>query len=106
MLQAIWCIHGETELHTKWVWYVVYFRKLDDGSFIYQLLYVDDMIIATKSISKIKRLKSQLSNEFEMKDLGATKKILDLEILKKRKLGILNLRKNEYLEKVLECIRI
>ena len=47
----------------------VYFRKLSDGSFIYLLLYVDDMLIAAKNMSKINRLKKQLSGEFEMKDL-------------------------------------
>ncbi|BBH04613.1 multidrug resistance-associated protein 9 [Prunus dulcis] len=47
----------------------VYFRKLQDGTFIYLLLYVDDMLIACKSKVEIERLKTQLSNEFEMKDL-------------------------------------
>ena len=58
----------------------VYFRKLTDGSFIYLLLYVDDMLIAAKNLSEIHILKMQLSSEFEMKDLGAAKKILGMEI--------------------------
>lgn len=58
----------------------VYFRKLDDDSIIYLLLYVDKMLIAAKSMSKIETLKSQLGKEFEMKDLGATVKILGMEI--------------------------
>lgn len=28
----------------------VYFRKLPDGSFVYLLLYVDDMLIAVKDV--------------------------------------------------------
>ena len=47
----------------------VYFKKSDDGSFIYLLLYVDDMLIATKDKKKIRKVKVQLSKEFEMKDL-------------------------------------
>jgi hypothetical protein len=41
---------------------------------------VDDMLIAAKSKKEIATLKEQLSSEFEMKDLGATRKILGMEI--------------------------
>ena len=58
----------------------VYFRKLLDGSFIYLLLYMDDMLIASKSKVEIDRLKAQLRTEFEMKDLGKAKKILGMQI--------------------------
>ena len=67
--------------------YCVYFRKLDDGSFIYLTLYVDDMLIAAKSKSHIFVLKNTLSNEFEIKDLRDTKKILGIEIYRDRKAG-------------------
>ena len=39
----------------------VYFWKLDDESFIYLLLYVDDMLIVAKSLSEIYTLKLELS---------------------------------------------
>jgi ATP-binding cassette subfamily B (MDR/TAP) protein 1 len=39
-----------------------------DVSPIYLLLYVDDMLIATKSKKEITTLKAQLSSEFEMKE--------------------------------------
>ena len=45
----------------------VYVRSLDDGSFIFLLLYVDDMLIAAKSIVEINKLKVLLSREFDMK---------------------------------------
>ena len=35
----------------------VYFKRLQDGSFIYLLLYVDDMLIASKNRGEIERLK-------------------------------------------------
>jgi hypothetical protein len=38
------------------------------------------MLIAAKSKKEIATLKEQLSSEFEMKDLGATRKILGMEI--------------------------
>jgi hypothetical protein len=46
------------------------------------LLYVDDTLIAAKSKKEITILKSQLSSKFEMKDLGAAKKILGMKITK------------------------
>ena len=65
----------------------VYLRRLEDGSYIYLLLYVDDMLIAAKSQVEIDRLKVQLSKEFEMKDLGEAKKILGMEINRDRERG-------------------
>ena len=67
----------------------VYFRKLHDGSFIYLLLYVDDMLIASRNQGEICSLKAQLSKEFEMKDLGEAKKILGMEIVRDRQRGTL-----------------
>ncbi|KAK5773528.1 hypothetical protein PVK06_049834 [Gossypium arboreum] len=63
----------------------VYFKKNSDGSFVYLLLYVDDMLIAAKDKREIRKVKAQLSEEFEMKDLGPAKKILGMEILRDRK---------------------
>ena len=69
----------------------VYFKRCNDESFLYLLLYVDDMLIATKSIEKKRTVKAQLNNEFEMKDLGAVKKILGIKILRDRVVGRLSL---------------
>ncbi|KAI3791603.1 hypothetical protein L2E82_05458 [Cichorium intybus] len=79
----------------------VYFKKGDDGSKIYLLLYVDDMLIAAKDMKEIQKLKDQLKADFEMKDLGATKKILGMEIVRDRKSRILHLSQKGYIEKVL-----
>ena len=58
----------------------VYYNKLPTREFIYLLLYVDDMLIASKSRSAIDTLKNDLSSEFEMKDLGEVKKVLGMKI--------------------------
>jgi hypothetical protein len=60
-----------------------------DGSPIYWLLYVDNMLIAAKSKIDIANLKAQLSSGFEMKDLGVAKKILGMEITRDKKSGLL-----------------
>ena len=53
---------------------VVNSRKLLSDSFVYLLLHIDVMLIASKYLVKINRLKTQLSGAFEMEDLGATTK--------------------------------
>jgi len=58
----------------------VYHSKVEDGSHIYLLLYVDNMLIASQNLWAIQKLKSVLSSEFEMKDMGAFEKIMGMEI--------------------------
>ena len=80
----------------------VYFHKLRGGAYIYLLLYVDDMLVASISRSAIDELKVQLSNEFEMKDLGEAKRILGMEIGRDKKNGRICLTRMAYLKKVLQ----
>ena len=58
------------------------YLKTVNGSAIYLLIYVDDMLIAVKDKSEIAKFKAQLNKEFEMKDLGAAKKILGVKIIR------------------------
>ena len=76
--------------------------KLPNGSFIYLLLYVDDMLIAVNDKAEIESLKILLSSEFEMKDLGATKKVLGLEIWRDRKLRLFYVSHQKYIKKALQ----
>jgi len=45
------------------------------------------MLIAFRSRFAIDKLKKDLSSEFEMKELGEAKKVLDIEIEKDQKSG-------------------
>ena len=58
----------------------VYHSKVEDGSHIYQLLYMDNMLIDSQIVLAIQKLKLLLSSEFEMKDVGAIEEILGMEI--------------------------
>ncbi|KAL7000929.1 hypothetical protein U1Q18_052374 [Sarracenia purpurea var. burkii] len=80
----------------------VYVRSFDDGSYIFLLLYVDDMLIAAKSMVEVNRLKKLLGKEFDMKDLGAARKILGMEIRRDRPAGKLWVSQKDYVRKVLE----
>ena len=80
-----------------------YHSKVEDGSHIYLLLYVNDMLIASQNLLAIQRLKSLLGSEFEMKDMGVAKNIFGMEIKKDRDQKKLFLCQKEYIKKVLNC---
>ncbi|GAA0159880.1 transmembrane signal receptor [Lithospermum erythrorhizon] len=79
----------------------VYYNKVKDESFIYLVLYVDDMLLAAVNKSHIQKLKGLLSAKFDMKDLGAVKKILGMEIYRDRSQRKLFLSQKGYIEKIL-----
>ena len=66
------------------------------------LLFVDDMLIASKSKDEIEKLKTQLNQEFEIKYLGDDKKILGMEICRDRACGKVSLSQKEYFKKILQ----
>ena len=73
--------HGYTRCHFD---HRIYFKRLDDDSYIILCLYVDDMFVAGSNMDHIKGLKHQLAHAFSMKDLGAKKKIFGMKICKDR----------------------
>jgi hypothetical protein len=79
----------------------VYFKKLNSDIFIILVLYVDDMILTSKSITVINRLKDEMAMAFDMKNLGAARQILGMEIFKDRRNGKLWLSQQKYVEKIL-----
>ncbi|OAE23042.1 hypothetical protein AXG93_3571s1050 [Marchantia polymorpha subsp. ruderalis] len=76
-------------VYVKWV----------DGSGIFLLLYVDDMLIALKNKNEIHIVKRILESVFEMKDMGTAKKILGMEITRDRRRGELFVSQGGYLRK-------
>ena len=67
----------------------------------YLLLYVNDILIAARNKTHVQKFKVQLKKEFNMKDLGETKKILGMEITRDRGSGRLWISEN-YVLKLLE----
>ncbi|KAL8106789.1 hypothetical protein AgCh_023527 [Apium graveolens] len=78
-----------------------YFTQFD-SSYIILLLYVDDMLIAGSNMREINRLKRQMFEEFEMKDMGAAKQILGMSIIRDRTESTLKLSQEKYVEKLLQ----
>ena len=90
--------HGYNRCHLN----RVYFKSLDNESYIILCLYVDDMLVARSNMDHIKGPKFQLAHAFTMKDLGAAKQILGMKICRDRKNKTLMLSHADYVEKLLQ----
>ena len=86
--------------------YYVYIKDVEEEDALYLLLYVDDILLASRSMKAVKGLKRALSIEFEMKDLDPVKMILRMEICKNMFKGVLHLLQEEYVHKLLERFRM
>ena len=71
--------HGSHKRHAD---HCVYVKKFDRGDFIILLLYVNDMLIDGRDSKKIRSLKKSWSESFAMKDMGPTKQILGMHIVR------------------------
>ncbi|XP_058084045.1 PR5-like receptor kinase [Magnolia sinica] len=80
----------------------IYYRVFEDRSYIRLMLYIHDMLIATKDKTEIHLLKSLLSKKFDMNDLGTAKKILGMEISRDMESRKLWLSQKSYVQKVLD----
>ena len=65
------------------------------------LIYVNDILLTSKNIDKIIKLKRNLSTEFDMKDLGRAKTILGMNIARDNIKEKLKIHQKLYLEKLL-----
>nr|PNR33170.1 hypothetical protein PHYPA_025113 [Physcomitrium patens] len=71
-----------------------------------KMLYVDDMLIAMKKMTKFNNLKIQLNKEFDMKNLDPTKKVLDVDIIRDRIKDRLTLSQRNNIKKLLVKFRM
>ena len=78
------------------------YSKEEGGRFIYVALYVDDMLLIGNNIDAIKEVKKKLSSNFDMKDLGATKFILGMEIKRDQAARNLWLNQRKCIETILK----
>ena len=84
----------------------VYSKGVTIEARVFLLLYVDDMLIASKSRVEINTLKTLLKTEFDMKDLGAARRILGMDIFREKDKGLLVLSQERYLRKVLKAFNM
>ncbi|RVW34206.1 Retrovirus-related Pol polyprotein from transposon TNT 1-94 [Vitis vinifera] len=79
----------------------VFVQKFSDDDFVILLLYVDDILIVGRNVSRIDNLKKQLSKSFAMKDLGPVKRILGIRIERDRASKKLCMLQEQYIERML-----
>ena len=78
------------------------YHKFSRSKYIFLVLYVDNILLATNDISMLHETKRFLSRNFEMKDLGDASFVLGIQIHRDRSWGILGLSQRNYIEKVLK----
>jgi hypothetical protein len=70
--------------------------------FIFPILYVDDILLASNNVHLLLETKGFLSSHFNMKDLGEASYVLEIEIHPDRRNEVLELSQKSYIEKVLK----
>ncbi|KAJ9567681.1 LOW QUALITY PROTEIN: hypothetical protein OSB04_003647 [Centaurea solstitialis] len=78
------------------------YSKTSGSSFIFLILYVDDILLATNSKNLLQTTKAFLMKSFDMKDMGEAHYVLGIEIIRNRRIGTLGLSQKGYIEKVLK----
>jgi len=73
--------------------YGVYVKNAIEGNQLLICLYVDDLIVTVSDVKEITRFKSQMTNEFEMSDLGNLTYFLGIEFSEATKRLVMHQRK-------------
>ena len=75
-------------------------KQFDDNGCVILCLYVDNILIFDSNMHSINDIKSFLSNNFDMKDLGPIDVILGIKLIKKNDDMVLT--QSHYVEKLLK----
>ena len=78
------------------------YLKVSGSKFIFLVLYVDDILLASRDLGLLHETKSMLTKFFDMKDLGEASFVLGIEIHRDRSRGVLGLSQRAYIDRVLE----
>jgi hypothetical protein len=65
------------------------YAKFKNGKFIFLILYVDDILLASSDVNLLLETKKFLSSNFDIKDLGEASFVLGIKILRDRIKGLL-----------------
>ena len=75
--------------------------KVSGRKFIFLILYVDDILLASSDLGLLHETKRMLSNNFDMKDLGEASFVLGIEIHRNRSCRLLGLSQRAYVDRIL-----
>ncbi len=80
----------------------VYVAEVGDVKF-FIMVYVDDLILVCNNQKKLLQIKEELSQKFEMKDLGELHFFLGMEVERNRDQRILRINQIKYLKRNIEA---
>jgi hypothetical protein len=78
------------------------YAKFKNVRYIFLILYVDDILLASSDVSLLLETKKFLFSKFDMKDLDEASFVLGIEIHRDRSKGVLGLSQKAHIEKVLK----
>ncbi|KAM2628345.1 hypothetical protein TB2_001696 [Malus domestica] len=78
------------------------YLKVSDSKFIFLVLYVDDILLASSDISLLHATKKLLTESFDMKDLGEAQFVLGIEIIRDRSKRVHGLSQKQYIDRVIK----
>lgn len=78
------------------------YMKSSGSRYIFLVLYVDDILLASSDYGLLNETKLFLSTNFDMKDLGEASFVLGIEIHRDRKRKVLGLSQEAYIHRVLK----
>ena len=67
------------------------YLKVSGSEFIFLILYVDDILLASSDRGILHKTKKFLSKNFEMKDMDEATYVIGIEVFRDRSRGILGL---------------
>ena len=82
------------------------YQKVSGSKTCFIVLYVDDILLATKDKGMMHEVKQFLSKNFDMKDMGDASYVIGIKIHRDRSRGILGLSYETYINKTLERFRM
>ncbi|KAL0318363.1 UNVERIFIED_CONTAM: Retrovirus-related Pol polyprotein from transposon TNT 1-94 [Sesamum angustifolium] len=98
-------LNGDLEEEENIVDQCIYL-KVSGSKYIFLVLYVDDILLASSDMGLLHETKVFLAKNFEMKDMGEASYVIGIEIHRDRSKRILGLSQKAYIEKVLAKFRM
>jgi len=84
----------------------VYIYGDDKEDTVILLIYVDDLMLASKNINKLMELKTKLKTEFRMTDLGPLSQILGINVIREEATGRIQLNQREYIKELISRFKM
>ena len=73
---------------------------------VYILVYVDDLIVAVKSLEGVQMVKASVSASFDVRDMGEVKDFIGMKVMRDRAAKVITLRNPGHVSSLLEAFQM